>query len=223
MTVRALIFDFDGLILDTESPMRASWLATFEEHGLTVSEEQWASLLGASADPPEAYALLEKHIGRPVDRAALHKRLLSLELQLLEREATLPGVRELINDAKAAHFNLAVASSSERAWVEGLLTQHALIKSFDTIVCAEDVAATKPSPDLFLEALKRLGVHANQAIVFEDSEHGVSAAKAAGIFCVAVPNKVTQCLPFEEANVVVSSISDFSLRDYVALVASARP
>ena len=83
MTIKALIFDFDGLILDTESPMRAAWLETFADHGLAVSEEQWASLLGASADPPEAYELLEKHLGSAIDRTAIHDRVMARELELL--------------------------------------------------------------------------------------------------------------------------------------------
>ncbi len=222
MAIRALILDFDGLILDTESPMRTSWLEIFEEHGLIVSEEQWASLLGASADPPEAYDLLEEHLGERVDRIALHDRRMSRELQLLEFETVLPGVRKLISDARSAGLGLAVASSSERTWVEGLLKQHDLIEPFDVIVCAEDVAHTKPFPDLFLKALEYLEVQPNEAIVFEDSQQGVKAAKSAGIFCVAVPNKVTRCLTFEEADLVVSSIEDYSLPEYVAMSSSAR-
>lgn len=222
MAIRALILDFDGLILDTESPMRTSWLEIFEEHGLIVSEEQWASLLGASADPPEAYDLLEEHLGERLDRVALHDRRMSRELQLLEFETVLPGVRKLISDARSAGLGLAVASSSERMWVEGLLKQHDLIEPFDAIVCAEDVAHTKPFPDLFLKALEYLEVQPNEAIVFEDSQQGVKAAKSAGIFCVAVPNKVTRCLTFEEADLVVSSIEDYSLPEYVAMPSSAR-
>jgi len=118
MAICALILDFDGLILDTESPMRTSWLEIFEEHGLIVSERQWASLLGASADPPEAYDLLEEHLGERVDRMALHNRRMFRELQLLESEVVLPGVRELINDAKSVGFGLAhhAREPSARGW-----------------------------------------------------------------------------------------------------------
>lgn len=214
MAIRALIFDFDGLILDTESPMHDSWMEIFKQYGLTVTASQWASLLGASADVPEAYDLLEEHLGKPVDRTLIHKQRLSRELQLLDSEDVLPGVRELIHEAREAGLGLAVASSSDRAWVEGLLTKHDLIQSFDTIVCAEDVAQTKPSPDLFLKALRHLNVEAREAIVFEDSEHGAGAAKAAGVFCVVVPNKVTECLTFADANLIVSSIAEYSLQGY---------
>lgn len=215
MPIRALILDFDGLILDTESPMRTSWLEMFEEHGLVVSETQWALLLGTSADPPEAYDLLEEHLGVPVDRAAIRDRVMSRELQLLETEAVLPGVRELISDAQAEGFGLAVASSSERAWVRGLLTQHDLIDPFDAIVCAEDVDCTKPSPDLFLKALDLLGVGPKETIVFEDSLHGVAAAKAAGLYCIAVPNLVTQCLDFSGADLRIDSIASHGLQHFI--------
>lgn len=221
MAIRALIFDFDGLILDTESPMRAAWLETFAEHGLVVSAEQWASLLGASADLPEAYELLEDHLGVSVDRMAIQDHVVGRELQLLESEDVLPGVRELIQTAQAAGVRLAVASSSEREWVHSLLSQHGLIESFDVVVCAEDVAQTKPFPDLFLKAIAHLNVESYEAIVFEDSEHGVRAAKAAGIFCVAVPNKVTQCLPFADADLVVTSIAEYTLQQYTERATAA--
>lgn len=217
MAIRALIFDFDGLILDTESPLLASWMEIFEQHGLIVTTEQWASLLGASADPPEAYDLLEAHLSNPVDRDALHDRRMTRELELLARESVLPGVRELIERAHESGLKLAVASSSERAWVEGLLTQHDLIRFFEVIVCAEDVENTKPAPDLFLTALERLEIKPPEAIVFEDSQHGVKAAKSAGIFSIAVPNKITRCLPFHDASYVVSSIANHSLQEYVEM------
>ena len=216
MGIKALIFDFDGLILDTESPMRTSWMEIFESSGLGVSDEDWASLLGASADPPEAYALLEAHLGRSIDRKELHHQRMTRELELLEAEAILPGVRSLIAEAQASKLKLAVASSSERAWVEGLLSRHRLLSRFDVIVCAEDVSETKPAPDLFLSALDRLGIESDEAIVFEDSHHGVAAARRASIFVVAVPNRVTQCLDFSHANLRIRSIAEHSLSEFVA-------
>ncbi|MBE0634449.1 HAD family hydrolase [Candidatus Bipolaricaulota bacterium] len=217
MPIRALIFDFDGLILDTESPLLRSWTEILTQYGLAVSEREWASLLGASADSPEAYDLLEAHLGEPLDRARLHDQRMARELELLASEQVLPGVRELICSAHAAGLGLAVASSSEHAWVDGLLTQHGLIGFFDVIVCAEDVAQTKPAPDLFLKVLDRLGIRADEAMVFEDSQHGAKAARSAGIFCVAVPNKVTRCLPFDDASAVVASMADYSLQQFLEM------
>ena len=213
--IRALIFDFDGLILDTETSLRTSWMEIYEEVGFHVDETTWASMLGSSADLPEAYDLLEKHLGKRIDRSALHKRRFRRELALLASEDLMPGVRELIVEGKALGLLLGIASSSDRAWVHDHLETHDLLKSFDAIVCSEDVEETKPAPDLYLRALTEFGIGPDQAIVFEDSQHGVTAAKAAGLFCVAVPNRVTRCLGFDNADLIVSALSDRTLQQYL--------
>ena len=213
--IRALILDFDGLILDTETPMRQSWMEIYEEAGVVVDDQTWAAMLGASADPPEAYELLEKHLGRGVHRESLHERRLRRELEILSTEDLMPGVRSLVAAAKEAGLLLAIASSSERTWVVGHLESHDLLDPFDVIVCAEDVEQTKPAPDLYLRALEMLKVRPSEALVFEDSEHGLAAAKAAGIPCVAVPNNVTGCLAFEGAHLVVSALTECSLDEYI--------
>lgn len=214
--IEALVLDFDGLILDTETPFRRSWEAIYERHGLTVSPADWAGLIGSSADPPEAYALLERHLGRPVDRTGIRERRMAYELELLKREQVLPGVRELVADARARGLRLAIASSSERTWVAGHLQAVGLLDSFETIASADDVVATKPASDLYERALESLGVPAGRAIAFEDSVHGVAAAKAAGLFCVAVPNGVTRHLSFPEADCVVETLLGRRLDEFIA-------
>jgi HAD superfamily hydrolase (TIGR01509 family) len=220
--IRALILDFDGLILDTETPLQASWNEIYVEHGLTVPDDRWAELLGASADPPEMYEFLEDHIGRPVNRAEVRKRRLIRELELLERETILPGVCELLAAADAKGLRKAVASSSERDWVEGHLARLRLLKRFDTIVCAEDVPRTKPDPALYQEALRRLHVAPDEAIAFEDSDHGSCAAAAARIFCVAVPNRVTKGLRFPYADLILPSLAGSSLDGLIIAAESSR-
>lgn len=125
----------------------------------------------------------------------------------MARERPLPGVRALLDDAKAQGLRSAIASSSGRSWVEDHLVRFALSEFFDAVVCAEDVERTKPAPDLYLAALRRLGVDAREAIAFEDSPRGVEAAKRAGIFCVAVPNAVTRGADLTHADVVVPSLA----------------
>ncbi len=217
VTIRALVFDFDGLILDTETPMRLSWREIFHANGLTVSDEQWASLLGSSADPAEAYDLLEAHLGSPINREALRAHRTKRELRLLETEGVLPGVLELITEARSGGLKLAVASSSERSWVKGLLAKHGLLNRFDAIVCAEDVARTKPSPDLYTEALRRIGTLPSEAIALEDSEHGAAAARAAGMYVVAVPNRVTACLAFENVDARVETLESLRLAQLIEI------
>ncbi|MDD4904504.1 MAG: HAD-IA family hydrolase [Candidatus Bipolaricaulis sp.] len=214
--IRALVFDFDGLILDTETPLQRSWEEIYVEFGLTVPPSQWASLLGAAADPPEAYDLLEKHLRRPLDRQAVRRQRMEREEELLALETILPGVRELIGEARSRGLRLAVASSSDRAWVERHLRKFDLLATFDALLCAEDVALTKPDPALYAAALLALGVRADEAIAFEDSVHGAEAARRAGLFTVVVPNRVTRHTTFPNADLVVGSIAECSLEEYIA-------
>lgn len=213
--IRALILDFDGLILDTEMPLRLSWDEIYRDVGLSVPAAEWASFLGSAADPPAPYDLLERHLGRPVDREALRHRRQAREDQLLSQETLLPGVQSLLDEADDLGLRLSVASSSERAWVEGHLARFGLGGRFHAIVCAEDVRATKPAPDLYVEALHRLRVQPSEAIAFEDSAHGVRAAKAAGLFCVAVPNQVTRHLRLDDADLALSSLDERPLQELI--------
>ena len=214
--IKALVLDFDGLILDTETPFRESWAEIYAEHGLTVTPDTWAALLGSSSDPPEAYDLLEEHLARRVDRKGIHARRLARELELLETEPAMSGVRELIEEARSHGLLLAIASSSERDWVIEHLRRLGLLLHFDAIVCSDDVERTKPAPDLYEKALEALGVRPDEAIAFEDSIHGVAAAKAAGIFTVAVPNEVTRHLGNTNADLIVDSIDAMTLDRYIA-------
>jgi len=213
--LEAVILDFDGLILDTETPFRRSWEEIYAEHGLTVPPAVWAELIGSSADPAEAYDLLESHLGWAIDRGAIRKRRMARELEFLKDEAVMPGVRELVEEATARGLRLAIASSSEREWVVGHLEAIGLSGSFEAIACAEDVAVTKPAPDLYEAVLASLDVSPDRAIAFEDSAHGVAAAKAAGLFCVAVPNRITRHLAFPAADRVVETLAGRTLTEFI--------
>jgi len=144
------------------------------------------------------------------------------ELQLLAEESPLPGVRSMIASSKERGLLLAVASSSDRSWVVNHLRNHGLLDAFDAVVSADDVKQTKPAPDLYVGALTRLGLLPEEALAFEDSEHGVAAAKAAGLYCVAVPNRVTLCLSFEQADLVVNSLDEMDLHGYIQAAEASR-
>ncbi|MCX6093315.1 MAG: HAD-IA family hydrolase [Candidatus Bipolaricaulota bacterium] len=216
------MFDFDGLILDTETPLQLSWAEIYSEVGLSVPPAQWASLLGAAADPPGAYALLEEHLGHPIDRESVRRKRLRREHELLSAETILPGVMELVRAARSSGLRLAVASSSDRAWVEGHLRTFGLLSSFQVLLCAEDVTLVKPDPELYTATLRALGVRADEAIAFEDSVHGAAAARCAGLFVVVVPNRVTRHAVFPNADLVVDSIAERSLNEYIAAAGRGR-
>ena len=110
-------------------------------------------------------------------------------------------------------MKLGMASSSRRKWVNGHLTRLGLIQHFDSIKCADDVQRTKPDPDLYLAALGALGLQGHEAVALEDSPNGIAAAKAAGLFCVAVPNTLTRQLPLDGVDLVLDSLADLPMKD----------
>lgn len=217
--IRGLIFDFDGLILETEMPDYVAWQEIYQEHGAELSLTAWANAIGrgtadAGIDPVK---MLEDQVGRTLpDRDVLLRRQYDRSMELILQKPVMPGVEALIRDAKGQGLGLAVASSSPRSWVEGHMTRLGLMSQFDAIRTGDTVARTKPAPDLFLSALAALGLAPTEAIVFEDSPNGVAAANRAGIFVVAAPNELTQRLDLSHANLIVSSLQDISLAQLLA-------
>jgi len=215
-TLAAIVLDFDGLILDTETPLYVSWQEVCEVHHVPMDHAWWASLLTAQADPPEAYDLLEQSSTIPFDRGLIRQTRYARELELIAGQKLLPGVPELIAQARALSLRVGIASNSERAWVTGHLARLGLLEEIDQIRCRDDVLHPKPSPDSYLAVLEAYGIPAVQAIAFEDSPAGVTAAKAARLFCVAVPNAVTRSLAFPTADIVVPSLAEVSLEGLIA-------
>jgi HAD superfamily hydrolase (TIGR01509 family) len=200
MAVRALLFDFDGLILDTELASRAGWELLYRDHGLELPPDLWATVVGTTHAPFDPMAHLEELVGEPLDREALNERRYTHEIALIEAEELRPGITEYFTVARERGLKRAIVSSSPRSWVDMHLERLEEAVGWDAICTADrDPARAKPAPTLYLEALDLLAVTAAEAVAFEDSPNGVLAAKAAGIFCVAVPNEVTRDLGLEEA------------------------
>lgn len=212
--IRALIFDFDGLILDTETPEYEVWCSIYREHGFELPHEEWGKIIGGTGlsqfDAAEHLSLLLE--GKP-DSISLRDRHRIESHAILVSQSVLPGVMQYLHEAKRLDLKLAIASSSPHSWVDTHAKRLGIFEYFDTVICADDVRVgrTKPNPDLFLLALDRLKVRQNEAIVFEDSPNGVRAARSAGIFTVAVPNSVTSQLSIENANLTLSSLADLPL------------
>jgi len=209
--VRAFLFDFDGLILDTELASRAGWELLYREHGHELPADLWATLVGTTHAPWDPMAHLEELVGEPLDRAALNDLRSAHEIALIEAEELRPGIEEYLAAARRLGLKRAIVSSSTQRWVDRHLQRLEEAVGWDAICTADgDPARVKPSPALYLEALERLGVPALDAVAFEDSPNGVLAAKAAGVFCVAIPNEVTRDLGLEEtgADLAVDSLAD---------------
>ena len=210
MSLRALVFDFDGLILDTEWSAFSTAAAVWEEHGLELDLAVWQEIVG-TAEHPHWSDMLETDLGRAIDREVVVTARQEQHHAEIEAMDLLPGVEDLIRAADAAGLHLAVASSSPHYWVDGHLERRGLADAFSAVVCREDVETTKPDPALYKKAMQVLGARPEAAIALEDSHNGVRAARAAGMKVVAVPNRVTSGQDFTNATMVVESLVDVTI------------
>jgi HAD superfamily hydrolase (TIGR01509 family) len=209
--IRAFLFDFDGLILDTEIHSRGGWQMLYREHGHELPADLWATLVGTTHAPWDPMEHLEELVGEPLDRVALNEYRYAHELALIEAEELRPGIIDYLAATRSHGLRRAIVSSSSRRWVDMHIARFEEALDWDAICTADgDAARAKPAPTLYLEALRLLDVEAEDAVAFEDSPHGVRAAKAAGIFTVAVPNEVTRDLGLTDAgaDLVLDSLAD---------------
>ncbi|MCP5550504.1 MAG: HAD-IA family hydrolase [Akkermansiaceae bacterium] len=217
--VRALIFDFDGLILDTEVPIYEAWRENYQAHGHDLPLELYVGCVGSDFGRFDPKLHLESLTGERLDWDHWDELR---EIRALERVNALaepmPGVRRLLDEAAAAGLPCVVASSSPRSWVETHLERIGLRGAFRFTRCIDDVARPKPAPDLFLAAAAGLGVAPAEALVFEDSLNGLLAAREAGIRCVNVPNPVTAHLDFSGAALVLDSLENVGLAEILDAV-----
>jgi HAD superfamily hydrolase (TIGR01509 family) len=212
--LKALIFDFDGLILDTETPEVLVWQSIYRDHGFELPIEEWEKTIGgygiSNFDAAEHLSTLAS--GR-LDTATMRDRYRKEADALIHASPVLPGVIDMIEQAKQDGLQVAIGSSSRHAWVDTHAQRLGLFHYFDHIICADDVepGRTKPNPDIYLKALERLNVTNSDAVVFEDSVNGVLAARRAGIFVVAVPNPLTARMGVK-GDLTVSSLNELSLK-----------
>lgn len=191
--LRAVVFDFDGTIFDTETREFAHWQQLYRTHGRELSLTDWQRGIG-TWDAFDPWLGLPEHVqaDRENVRSALHGRIVA---DLAEQDLR-PGVREVLEGVRGAGLRLALATSSDWAWVGRWLEQHALAHLFDAVATRDDVRRVKPDPELYLLAAERLGLHASECLAVEDSLNGATAAVAAGMPVVVVPNEVTRTQPF---------------------------
>ena len=219
--IRALVFDFDGLILETEQPIFDSWQELYQEYGCQLSFEKWTSIIGVSEEEAHFDPLveLEKQLGYELeDRQQVSERRRKLEMERILEQMVLPGVYEYLSGARHLGLKIGLASSSPSHWVLGHLTRLDLLHFFDCIRCADDVPRAKPDPALYLDAMACLSVPPKQGIAFEDSPNGALAAKRAGLYTVVVPNNLTRTLSLDHADLRLNSLLDMSLDQLIAKV-----
>ena len=175
--IKAIIFDFDGLIADTERADYESWQALYDAYNCLLPDEVWIESIGTDSFDP--YNYLAEELGTPLDRVAARAKRRALLDELMKDRPLLPGAEEYLQEAVRLGLKIGLASSSTKGWVYPYLRQYQLEHYFESIKCADDVAHVKPDPALYLLSLQALGIEAREAIVLEDSLHGVRAWSSA--------------------------------------------
>ena len=208
---RSSEFDFDGVIIDTETPAFETWQEVFNVNSAQLDRSLWQRLIGGGTERFDVYQHLEGMAGVRLDRDAIQRSRRDRYEALVRSSPLLPGVLEYINDARTLGLRLGVASSSNRVWVEGHLAERGLLALFHCVVTRDDVDNIKPDPDLYIAALNRLSTSPDRAVAIEDSLNGVVAAKRAGMICVAVPNQMTMDMSLEKADLRLGALSDMGL------------
>jgi HAD superfamily hydrolase (TIGR01509 family) len=216
MSIKALVFDFDGLILDTEGPVFQSWHELFQDYGYNLTLDDWQVCIGSQEGTDFFFSNLGDKLDASFDMQVEAPKRLERELELIASQPLLPGVLEYIQQATELGLKLGIASSSPCKWVLGHLEERGIRHHFECVLAADDVSITKPDPSLYATALHCLEVSTHQVIAFEDSPNGVLAAKRAGIYCVAVPNPLTRQLQIEEADLQLNSLEELPLRELLA-------
>ncbi len=186
-TYRAVVFDKDGLLLDTETLWHEAEAELFRRHGNEFTWDDKLAVIGTSFAFTADY--FARRLGRPPEEGPkLVEEMIELMHEHVRRQVDArPGAIELVERLRADGVPLALASNSPRFLVDDALATAGLADAFDVIVTSDDVEHSKPAPDIYLLACERLGVAPQEALALEDSPSGVAAAKAAGLTCIAVP------------------------------------
>ncbi len=215
-SIRALLFDFDGVILDTETPEVEVWKRIYAEHGLEFPLERLFPTIGHMDYPTfDPAKTLHQWTHDSLDQQELWARHRRQSDALIAQEPVGRGFLDVLAEARRLDLRVAVASSSSNTWVQPHLARLGLSGQLDHVVTSDYVGPgrVKPHPDIYLKALELLGIDAKEALAFEDSPPGVAAATTAGIFTVAIPNPITAMLDLSKADLVIPFLSAIPLEE----------
>lgn len=205
--IRALVFDFDGLILDTETPLIDAYADVHAAHGVAFDRELFIRSVGHADYTFDPWHGFSPH----ADRAALELERRARKDARLLGQPIRPGIVALLDAARMRDLRVGLASNSSHAWVEPHLARLGLLDRFTFLACREDAPSPKPEPDLYKLVLNRFGLRGPDAIAFEDSATGTLAAKRAHLWTVAVPNASTAHHDFSAADLLLASLADTTL------------
>ncbi len=204
---KAILFDLDGLMVDSEPHSIASWQAVLAKRGANFDQDLIDRAFGLRVDQTAQLLKDTLHLSDDITLLA-HEKIEYQITHLNGNVKPLPGLFELLNEIDQRNLKKAIASSSQRKYVEAVLRSIGLTDRFSVIVAGDQVARGKPAPDVFLAAAQKLNVLPENCLVLEDAPAGVQAAKAAHMTCFAVPNEHTRLLDLSLADKILASLSD---------------
>jgi HAD superfamily hydrolase (TIGR01509 family) len=211
--LKAIIFDLDGTIIDTETTWYIALNEHYQHYGAELSLELYSTCIGTDLAAFNPYTYLINELNVQVDPVEFKEMVRQRYNDLMENEQIRPGVKSYLEQARSAGLKLALASSSDRAWVEKHLQQLGLLEYFDVIRTADDVSKVKPDPELYEQTLLALGVRPEEAVAIEDSPNGARAAVAAGLPCLVTPNTITRTLPFDISHRRLNSLDELDFNE----------
>ncbi len=211
--MKALIFDFDGLLMDTEVPLYEAWKEIYEDHGQDLPLKIYSDCVGSDFRGFDPKSYLESLVSDDIDWKTLDPKREARAIELINQLGPMSGVLSLLEEVRKIGLPCAIASSSSRNWVETHSKRSGLRGYFSLTRCIDDVSAPKPSPELFLAAADGLGIKPEEGLVLEDSLNGLLAAQSAGIPCLAVPNQITAHLDFKGAVNSIPSLEGIGISE----------
>jgi len=220
--MKAIVFDFDGLVFDSETAEFKAMQSIYADYGQELTLETWSKCIGTDISAFNPYEHLDSLLGRSLNHDDVRKERRARYDRITENETIRPGVQDYLDTAQRIGLRIGLASSSPLDWVEFHLRKFGLFEYFEVIRTKEDVAKVKPDPQLYIAAVQGLGVQPFEAVAFEDSLNGMRAALAAGLHCVVVPNSVTHHLPFAGHSLRLGSMADMPLEEVIRQVEAKR-
>lgn len=217
--IKGIIFDFDGIIIDSETPAYQAWEETYRYYHQTFPLDQWRTIIGTADGKFDPAASLATRIKNQVSLEAITRQEQEIENALISKTELLPGIRNYLQSAKEMNIKIGISSSATADWVSSHLARLQISSYFNAITTQEEVELTKPYPYLYEKTINKLGLYPYQVIAIEDSPLGVTAAQTAGIFTIAVPNPMTRQMNLSHADLVVDSLDHLSLTDLLAYIA----
>ncbi|MFC1502208.1 HAD family hydrolase [bacterium] len=208
--MQAIIFDMDGVLVDSEPLHIKAEQRTFASFGLSISDAEFRSYMGRTVRIMLSEIIQKYNLNTTLESIyPIHQK--NLALLYKEEVESIPGISRLIRDCKKRNYRMAIASSSDKVLIQSVLDKFQWAPYFEAVVSGEEINRTKPFPDIFLEAARRLKVDPISCAVIEDSTAGVQAAKAAGMMCIGFSSPNSPGQDLSKADLLIHDIPSLSL------------